>query len=315
MGKFVALVALALAVVIVGPVLLVMMAAGAGSSTSGPTPSASAAGAAQPTGGPGTAGIDAAPSVPPTWLPLYEQAAATCPGLSWSVLAAVGTVETGSGRSTAPGVWSGANGAGAEGPMQFEPATFAAYATIGPDGARPPSPYDPVDAVYTASALLCADGAASEPTLRAAITDYNHSNVYVNTVLTLSLALAEDPTVSGTVIAVLTFAAGQLGTPYLWGGTGPGGFDCSGLAQAAYRAGGISLPRVAQAQFGAGPNVSGTSTVQPGDLVFFGTGPSGVDHVGLYVGAGEMIDAPHTGATVRVENADWPDLVGVTRPG
>jgi len=310
-GKFVALVALVLSVVVVGPVLLVAMAAGEGSSPSGPAPSASAAGAT----GPGTAGSDPGPAIPATWLPLYQQAASTCPGLSWSILAAVGTVETGSGRSTAPGVWSGANSAGAEGPMQFEPGTFAAYATVGPDGARPPSPYDPVDAVYTASALLCADGAASEPTLRTAIADYNHSTVYVDTVLTLSLALAEDPTVSGTVVAVLTFAAEQLGTPYLWGGTGPGGFDCSGLAQAAYRAGGISLPRVAQAQFDAGPAVPGSGTVQPGDLVFFGTGPSGVDHVGLYVGVGEMIDAPHTGATVRLDDADWPDLVGLTRPG
>lgn len=315
MGKLVAFVALALSVVVVGPVLLVAIAAGSGSSGSGPTSSSSVAGAAQPAGSPGAGGVDAGPSIPATWLPLYQQAASTCPGLSWSILAAVGTVETGSGRSTAPGVWSGANAAGAEGPMQFEPATFLAYATIGPNGARPPSPYDPVDAVYTAAALLCADGAADEPTLRAAITDYNHSTVYVNTVLTLSLALADDPTVSGTVIAALTFAAEQLGTPYLWGGTGPGGFDCSGLAQAAYRAGGIALPRVAQAQFDAGPSVPGTGTVQPGDLVFFGTGAAGVDHVGLYVGAGAMIDAPHTGATVRVENADWPDLVGLTRPG
>ncbi len=314
MGKFVALVALALSVVVVGPVLLVAMAAGSGTSPSGISPSGSAAGATQPTGSPGSGGDDAAPSIPAFWLPLYQQAAGTCPGLSWSILAAVGTVETGSGRSTAPGVWSGANAAGAEGPMQFEPATFAAYATVGPGGARPASPYDPVDAVYTASTLLCADGAASEPTLRTAITDYNHSTVYVDTVLTLSLALDEDPTISGTVIGALTFAAEQLGTPYLWGGTGPGGFDCSGLAQAAYRAGGISLPRVAQAQFDAGPVVPGTGTVQPGDLVFFGTGPRGVDHVGLYVGAGEMIDAPHTGADVRVESADWPDLVGVTRP-
>jgi cell wall-associated NlpC family hydrolase len=54
--------------------------------------------------------------------------------------------------------------------------------------------------------------------------------------------------------------------------------------------------------------------VEPGDLVFFGSGPSGVDHVGLYVGAGEMIDAPHTGALVRFDSASWSDLVGATRP-
>jgi cell wall-associated NlpC family hydrolase len=309
-GKFVALVALALSVV-VGLALLVAVAAGSGSIPS----DLSAPGTAPTTGGPGSGGDQPGPAIPSTWLPLYRQAAATCPGMSWSILAAVGTVETGSGRSTAPGVWSGANSAGAEGPLQFEPATFSAYAAVGPGGARPASPYDPVDAVYTASALLCADGAGSEPTLRSAITDYNHSAVYATTVLTLSLALAEDPTVSGTAIAALTYAAEQLGTPYVWGGTGNGGFDCSGLAQAAYRAAGITLPRVAQDQFDAGPVVPATGAVQPGDLLFFGTGPSGVDHVGLYVGAGEMIDAPHTGADVRFDDADWPDLVGVTRPG
>jgi cell wall-associated NlpC family hydrolase len=308
-GKFVALVALALAVV-VGLVLAVAVAAGTGS-----TGSTSITGGVGARGDPGSGGDQPGPAVPAAWLPLYQQAAATCPGLSWSTLAAVGTVESGSGGSTAPGVWSGATAAGAEGPMQFEPATFAAFATVGPGGVRPPSPYDPVDAVYSASALLCADGGGSAPTLRAAIDAYNHSDSYVDTVLTLSLAIAEDPTVSGTVVDALSFAAGQLGTPYLWGGTGTGGFDCSGLTEAAYSHAGIALPRVAQSQFDAGPVVPGGATVQPGDLVFFGTGASGVDHVGLYVGAGEMIDAPHTGALVRFDDADWPGLVGASRPG
>jgi cell wall-associated NlpC family hydrolase len=116
------------------------------------------------------------------------------------------------------------------------------------------------------------------------------------------------------VVAALTFAAQHLGTPYRWGGTGNGGFDCSGLAQAAYRQAGITLPRVAQDQFDAGPPVPGSATVQPGDLLFFGSGPTGVDHVGIYVGAGEMIDAPHTGALVRFDDAGWSGLVGATRP-
>jgi cell wall-associated NlpC family hydrolase len=266
-------------------------------------------------GGPGTTGLDPHPAIPSAWLTLYQQGAATCPGLNWSVLGAIGTVETDSGQSTAPGVWSGANGAGAEGPMQFEPATFAASATVGPGGVRPASPYDPVDAVYTAATVLCRDGAGSATTLRAAVFDYDHAAVYVNTVLTLSIAFQQAPTLSGTVVAALSFAARQLNTPYLWGGTGTGGFDCSGLVQAAYRAGGIALPRVAQDQYDAGPPVAGGSPVEPGDLVFFGTGPAGVDHVGLYVGAGEMIDAPHTGALVRFDDAGWSGMVGATRPG
>jgi len=115
-GKFVALVGLALAVV-VGLVLAVAVAAGGGSTSS--TPMTGSTGAS---GDPGSGGDQPGPAVPAAWLPLYQQAASTCPGLSWSVLAAVGTVESGSGRSTAPGVWSGSNAAGAEGPMQFEPA-------------------------------------------------------------------------------------------------------------------------------------------------------------------------------------------------
>jgi cell wall-associated NlpC family hydrolase len=304
-GKLVALTAIALSAV-VGLVLLVAVAAtGAGGS------STADGGGATPVSGAGGSG----PAVPTAWLTLYRAASGTCPGLPWSILAAIGTEESDNGRSTAPGVWSGANGAGAEGPMQFESATFAAFATVGPGGARPPSPYDPVDAVYSAAAVLCADGAGSGATLRSAVEDYNHSDPYVDTVLTLSLAIGDDPTVSGTAVAAIAFAAQQLGTPYLWGGTGPGGFDCSGLVQAAYRSAGIVLPRVAQAQFDAGPPVSGDSTVLPGDLLFFGSGPSGVDHVGVYVGEGEMIDAPHTGALVRIEDAHWADLVGATRPG
>ena len=296
--------------VVVGPVVLVAVVAGSQPTGPFPTSPGGAAGA-DPEGG----GARPGPAIPAPWLTLYQQAAGTCPGLPWSVLAAVGTVESGSGQSTAPGVWSGANAAGAEGPMQFEPATFAAYATIGPDGARPASPYDPVDAVYSASAMLCADGAGSEPSLRSAVEDYDHSDRYVTTVLTLSLAIAEDPPVPGTVLEALTFAAQHLGTPYAWGGTGQGGFDCSGLTQASYASAGVALPRVAQSQFDAGPDVPGTSSVEPGDLLFFGSGPTSVDHVGLYVGAGEMIDAPHTGAPVRFDDSHWPGLVGVTRPG
>jgi len=198
--------------------------------------------------------------------------------------------------------------------MQFEPQTFAAYATVGPGGVSPASPYDPVDAVFTAAAMLCADGAGSASGLRAAVFAYNHDITYVNTVLTLSLAFAEDPTADVGVVAALSFAGRQLGTPYLWGGTGPGGFDCSGLTQAAFARARVTLPRVAQDQFNAGPSLTLGATVQPGDLLFFGSGTAGVDHVGIYVGSGLMVDAPHTGALVRVESAGWTDLVGATRP-
>ncbi|HEY6625075.1 MAG TPA: NlpC/P60 family protein [Acidimicrobiales bacterium] len=317
MSKFVVGAGIACAGIVVALIVTVVAVASAGTSGSGGSPGASPTpgGPADSGGGAaGSGGVDASPAVPADWVNQYRLAAATCPGLSWSVLAGIGTVETDNGQSNAPGVWSGSNSAGAEGPMQFEPATFAADAVIGPGGAQPASPYDPIDAIYTAAKLLCSNGAGTTSGLRAAVFDYNHSDTYVNTVLALSIALADTPTADGTVIGALRFAAEKLNTPYVWGGTGNGGFDCSGLTQAAYQAGGISLPRVAQDQYDAGPPVTAAQTVQPGDLVFFGDGPNSVDHVGLYVGGGEMIDAPHTGANVRFDNADWPGLVGVTRP-
>ena len=241
------------------------------------------------------------PAVPAAWESIEQSAAATCRGLGWGILAAIGRVESDSGRSTLPGVRSGANAWGAEGPMQFEPATFAAYAVVGPGGATPPSPYDPVDAVYTAAHLLCADGAGSPGELYRAVWDYDHTRIYVETVLVLAHALGTDPVLSTRAATAVAFAAGKLGVPYVWGGTGPYGYDCSGLVQAAYRAAGVSLPRVAQTQFDAGPRLAVYGVPVPGDLVFFGGSATDVTHVGLYIGAGEMIDAPHTGTVVRIE--------------
>ncbi|HEX3461912.1 MAG TPA: lytic transglycosylase domain-containing protein, partial [Acidimicrobiales bacterium] len=225
MGKALVVLGGLLAALMVVTMVVVTVVMGQGSGLAGGLTAASATTSGTVTGGgPGAGGVSPGPEIPAAWLSLYQQASGSCPGLSWAVLAAIGTVESGSGQSNAPGVWSGANFAGAEGPMQFEPATFAAYATVGPSGASPASPYDPVDAVYSAASMLCANGAGSPATLSAAVADYNHSDVYVDTVLTLALAFGDAPQTSGTVVAALTFAAQQLNTPYLWGGTGNGGF-------------------------------------------------------------------------------------------
>lgn len=116
-------------------------------------------------------------------------------------------------------------------------------------------------------------------------------------------------------LAVAT-ALAQVGTPYVWGGEEPGGFDCSGLVQYSYAAAGLALQRVAQDQFDAGPLLPADATLTAGDLVFFGAGSTAVDHVGIYLGDGRMVDAPHTGAVVRVEPVDLtgPSFVGATRP-
>ena len=197
-------------------------------------------------------------SIPPAMLTLYQQAATTCPGLPWTVLAAIGTIESDNGQSALPGVQSGANSAGAEGPMQFEPATFAAYdEPVPPGGADPPSPYDPTDAVYAAARMLCANGAANGADLAGAIESYNHSSSYVAQVLALAQSYGGTtaslvPTGSSAGVVAAEWAMQQIGTPYVWGGETQGvGFDCSGLVQAAYRAAGVALPRVAQNQYDA----------------------------------------------------------------
>ncbi|MET9596537.1 NlpC/P60 family protein [Streptomyces sp. NPDC006459] len=108
----------------------------------------------------------------------------------------------------------------------------------------------------------------------------------------------------------VAFAYTAIGKPYVWGATGPGSFDCSGLTQAAWRSAGVSLPRTTYTQINAGRRVS-RDQLAPGDLVFF---YSGVTHVGLYVGNGQMIHAPRPGSTVRLAPIDSMPWAGASRP-
>jgi cell wall-associated NlpC family hydrolase len=117
---------------------------------------------------------------------------------------------------------------------------------------------------------------------------------------------------AGGASTALAAAESQIGVPYVWGGESPGqGFDCSGLIQWAWRQAGVDLPRTAAAQYGAVAHVS-LSDLQPGDLLFWGFG--GISHVGMYVGGGEMINAPDTGELVRIEAIWNSGLVGAGRP-
>ena len=119
--------------------------------------------------------------------------------------------------------------------------------------------------------------------------------------------------------AAVAFAKSQLGVPYVWGAEEIGvAFDCSGLVQAAYSAGGIKLPRVAQAQYDFGRVLSLLEPLRPGDLVFFGSDVLHIEHVGIYVGDGQMIDAPNSTSQVRYDASFrlWTEPVyqGATRP-
>ena len=119
--------------------------------------------------------------------------------------------------------------------------------------------------------------------------------------------------------SVVAVAKRYLGVPYLWGGTSPSGFDCSGFVQYCYAQIGVSLPRTSRAQFRFGSFIpaSRTDLLEPGDLVFFGTNgdPSLVHHVALYIGGGIMIEAPYTGASVRESSLfARHDYVGACRP-
>jgi len=117
---------------------------------------------------------------------------------------------------------------------------------------------------------------------------------------------AAPPSQYGGVVGI---AMQYLGTPYVWAGSSPGGFDCSGLVAYVYAQVGVSLPHNAAAQYGYGTPVA-YSDLQPGDLVFF----SGLGHVGIYIGGGQFIHAPHTGDVVKISSlSEHGGYVGARR--
>ncbi|WP_280457292.1 C40 family peptidase [Nocardia carnea] len=287
----------------------------------------------RPSPGPGTApSTEALTDIPPEMLALYQQGAGSCPGLDWSILAAIGKVETDHGRSPLPGVAAGENFAGAGGPMQFLAPTFDSVVARHPQppgGSTPPSRYDPHDAIHAAAHYLCDSGAPAD--LYAAIFAYNHADWYVRDVLAQADRYSTRATTpspgSGdctdiraadpTAVTVISFACQQLGQPYVWGGNGPeqsGGWDCSGLTQAAYSKAGITIPRTTYDQVHTGPRVP-EDQLQPGDLLFYGT-TSDVHHVSIYLGAGKMLHAPTFGQPVQISDYRWPgdDYHAATRP-
>jgi len=305
----------------VAALLLLIVAVIAGAA-GGITGQEAAACTAQP------AASSAAAAIPANYLADFRKAG-TEYGIPWTVLAAIGEVESGDGQNDGP------SSAGALGPMQFEPPAWALYGDGG-------NIMDPADAIPAAARLLVANGAPGN--LQQAVFAYNHSASYVTDVLDQAARYAAGgaqavsaagsavcqqaalgPLPAGTAGKILAYAEAQLGKPYVYGATGPDAFDCSGLAMIAYRAAGIVIPRTSQAQWAFGTQIP-ASQVQPGDLVFFagadGT-PAAPGHVGIVLNpaAHTMIDAYATAFPVEVDTYGLPGskgglspVVGFTRP-
>lgn len=288
----------------------------------------------------------ASSDIPDEYLGLYKEYGRKI-GVQWNILAAVGKRETDHGRSDLPGVKSGTNSAGAAGPMQFLISTWGGkaripassdvngYASDG-DGDGVADVYDPADAILGAAKMLKRNGAPEN--VRQALFVYNRAWWYVDQVEEIARRYArsgdvkvppqasrecDDPLVeaapSDLVAKILQFALAQRGKPYLWGGTGPDAFDCSGVIYAAYREAGLSIPRTTFTQWPFGVKVS-EGEEQPGDLVFFnagpGTRPDSPGHVGLVVSKGKMLEARCTlCGPIKVTSYQARDnRVGFTRP-
>jgi cell wall-associated NlpC family hydrolase len=210
------------------------------------------------------------------------------------------------------------------------------------DGNGTASVYDPADAIAGAAKYLLEFQVQTDPS--GAIFAYNHLQSYVQSVLfyagqyaggkfsVVSAQLPSGSSVAGcaqtagglplvqapsqVTAAAISYAEQQLGKPYLWGGTGPDAFDCSGLVMMAYRTAGINIARTSEAQWATEVKVP-ASQVEPGDLVFFAGSDGTVTdpgHVGLVIGNGKMIEAFATGFPIRVSSYQNRGAIGFTRP-
>jgi cell wall-associated NlpC family hydrolase len=142
---------------------------------------------------------------------------------------------------------------------------------------------------------------AQQARARAAEAQGQQAQLAASSVVGASAQTPEGATVipPSNYTGAVSVALGEQGVPYVWGGSSPGGFDCSGLVMYAYSQVGVSLPHSSYAQYNMGVAVP-RDQLQPGDLVFF----DGLGHVGLYIGGGMFVHAPHTGTVVQVASLD-----------
>ncbi|MER5598168.1 bifunctional lytic transglycosylase/C40 family peptidase [Streptomyces sp. NPDC002265] len=273
-------------------------------------------------------------AVPVAYQTLVQKWGNLCPALNPALLAAQLYQESGFNPNAR-------SQAAAQGIAQFIPGTWATHGIDG-DGDGDRDVWDPNDAIPSAASydcqlaayvknvpgnvtdnMLAAYNAGAYAVIRyRGVPPYAETRNYVKTITTLEESFAApvtrvDP--SRQAAGAIYYAQKKLGTPYLWGGNGTadqgGRFDCSGLTKASYASVGITLPRVANDQYNAGPHPK-RSELLPGDLVFFShdLGDSrAIHHVGIYVGGGYMIDAPRTGAVIRFDPIDNSEYFGATR--
>ncbi|MBY8340089.1 bifunctional lytic transglycosylase/C40 family peptidase [Streptomyces spinosirectus] len=273
-------------------------------------------------------------AVPAAYSAVVQKWGNLCPALNPALLAAQLYQESGFNPNAK-------SAAAAEGIAQFIPGTWATHGIDGNgDGVK--NVWDPQDAIPSAASYDCqlasyvkdVPGNLTENMLASynagsyavikygGVPPYKETRNYVKTITTLEESFAApvtrvDP--SKQAAGAIDYAQKKLGTPYQWGGNGTaqdnGRFDCSGLTKAAYESVGITLPRVANDQYNAGPHPK-RNELLPGDLVFFSNDPTdsrAIHHVGIYVGGGYMIDAPRTGAVIRFDPIDTGDYFGATR--
>ena len=169
-------------------------------------------------------------------------------------------------------------------------------------------------AAAAATATATADNATSTETTISATTattttTASSSSNSSSSTETSKSESSSSSSISASASAIIAEAKKYLGTPYVWGGTTPSGFDCSGFTSYVYKKAGISLPRTSRAQQNYGTQVS-LSNVQPGDLVFMG---KPAYHVGIYIGGGQYIHAPQTGDVVKISTFKASSFSSATR--